>query len=127
MKQTQLEQFKGTLEGMLASFERPLRQREEMVAENSADALEYVRNVAERDLAIRQLELQSSRVRDLRGALQRFEEGTYGICLECESEIGIKRLNAVPWTGYCLTCQELADHSGNHAEPRWISLTVLHR
>jgi DnaK suppressor protein len=30
----------------------------------------------------------------------------YGVCLECEEPISQKRLDAVPWAKYCVTCQE---------------------
>ena len=34
------------------------------------------------------------------------EQDHYGVCLECEEPISTKRLNAVPWARYCVTCQE---------------------
>ena len=42
----------------------------------------------------------------IRLALDRLNEGTYGECMLCEEEIGAKRLEAVPWTPYCIRCQE---------------------
>lgn len=39
-------------------------------------------------------------------ALKRIEESNYGICQSCEKNISKKRLNAVPWTPYCIECQE---------------------
>jgi DnaK suppressor protein len=39
-------------------------------------------------------------------ALQRVEDGTYGVCVSCENEIQQKRLEAVPWTRHCISCQE---------------------
>ena len=39
-------------------------------------------------------------------ALKRIEKGTYGICQGCTQEIGEKRLDAIPWTPYCINCQE---------------------
>lgn len=39
-------------------------------------------------------------------ALKRIEKGTYGICQRCTQEIGKKRLEAIPWTPYCINCQE---------------------
>ena len=46
-------------------------------------------------------------LREISDALQRIEQGSYGICLECEEPISTKRLDAVPWARYCVTCQEL--------------------
>jgi DnaK suppressor protein len=42
----------------------------------------------------------------IRLALQRINDGSYGECLMCGDSIGPKRLEAVPWTPYCIRCQE---------------------
>ncbi len=42
----------------------------------------------------------------VRSALERLEEGTFGECLHCGKMIGEKRLEALPWTPYCIACQE---------------------
>jgi DnaK suppressor protein len=47
-----------------------------------------------------------SRLRDIDEALRRIEEGTYGICSECEEEIPVRRLNVVPFALLCVACQE---------------------
>lgn len=39
-------------------------------------------------------------------ALQRIRDGSFGECVHCGSEINAKRLEAVPWTRYCIACQE---------------------
>ena len=45
-------------------------------------------------------------LREINDALHRFDAGLYGTCLECDEPISPKRLNAVPWARYCVTCQE---------------------
>jgi DnaK suppressor protein len=45
-------------------------------------------------------------LREVSGALRRIDNGTYGVCAECEEPISSKRLDAVPWARYCVTCQE---------------------
>jgi DnaK suppressor protein len=45
-------------------------------------------------------------LREISDALVRIEHDTYGICMECEEPISGKRLDAVPWARYCVTCQE---------------------
>ncbi|MGC8549107.1 MAG: TraR/DksA family transcriptional regulator [Acidobacteriaceae bacterium] len=42
----------------------------------------------------------------IRLALERLNDGSYGECLMCGDAIGAKRLEAVPWTPYCIRCQE---------------------
>jgi DnaK suppressor protein len=39
-------------------------------------------------------------------ALDRIKSGDYGICLSCEEPIPDKRLQALPWARYCVSCQE---------------------
>ena len=43
------------------------------------------------------------------GALARIANGGFGECLNCEQEIPIKRMEALPWTRYCIVCQELIE------------------
>ncbi|HQR34689.1 MAG TPA: TraR/DksA family transcriptional regulator [Blastocatellia bacterium] len=42
-------------------------------------------------------------------ALQRIEDEEYGVCTNCGNEILPKRLEALPWVRYCISCQELAE------------------
>jgi RNA polymerase-binding transcription factor len=42
-------------------------------------------------------------------ALGRIEDGTYGYCLNCGVQMSDRRLTAVPWTPYCVDCQELSE------------------
>jgi len=39
-------------------------------------------------------------------ALDRIKNGSYGICVHCETELQQKRLEAVPWARHCTSCQE---------------------
>jgi DnaK suppressor protein len=45
-------------------------------------------------------------LREVGSALRRIETDNYGVCAECEEPISTKRLDAVPWARYCVTCQE---------------------
>lgn len=42
----------------------------------------------------------------VRRALERLHDGTFGECLHCGNMIGAKRLEVLPWTPYCISCQE---------------------
>jgi DnaK suppressor protein len=42
-------------------------------------------------------------------ALARIDDGAYGPCGNCSTPMAEKRLLAVPWTPYCVDCQELAE------------------
>jgi RNA polymerase-binding transcription factor len=42
-------------------------------------------------------------------AFTRMNNGTYAVCTNCGAVIGEKRLQAVPWTPFCIDCQELQE------------------
>lgn len=59
------------------------------------------------------LQLGLSRVlygqlREVEFALDRLDLGEYGSCAECGASISAKRLQAIPWAGYCVDCQDMA-------------------
>jgi DnaK suppressor protein len=124
MTKTELSKFQKTLEAKQAELESYVRNREGIAIEKSPDALDEVQHAAERELAIRNLDRESNLLRNVRGALRRIQEGTYGICLHCEEEISPKRLAAVPWTAYCIQCQELADRNQAEGNEQFDDLLV---
>ena len=50
--------------------------------------------------------IDMSLLRQIKEALRRIDDNTYGICQSCETPISTKRLEAVPWATCCVTCQE---------------------
>lgn len=109
MTKTDVSKYKEILETKRDELAKILRNRDAIAIEKSPDALDEVQHAAERELAIRNLDRESNLLRNVRAALRRIDEGIYGICMHCEEEISPKRLIAVPWTPFCIQCQELAD------------------
>jgi DnaK suppressor protein len=111
MTKPELTKFKKILETRQDELERIVRNRDAITIEKSADALDEVQHAAERELAIRNLDRESNLLRNVRAALRRIDDGSFGTCLHCEEEISPKRLAAVPWAPFCIQCQEQADRS----------------
>lgn len=109
MTKSEINKYKALLEAKQAELAGGLRNREGIAIEKTADALDEVQLAGERELAIRNLDRESNLLRNVRSALGRVADGSYGVCLHCEDDISPKRLNAVPWTSYCIKCQEAAD------------------
>ena len=109
MNQTELEKYKETLEAKQAELSMGLRNRDEIAIEKTPDALDEVQRAGERELAIRNLDREATMLRNVRAALRRIADGSYGVCEHCDEEIKPKRLQAVPWTMYCIRCQEAVD------------------
>jgi len=109
MTKGDLEKFRKTLETKQSELTGSLRNRDEIVIEKAPDALDEVQLAGERELAIRNLDRDSNMLRQIRRALARIEDGSYGICLHCDEEISPKRIAAVPWAAFCIKCQEQVD------------------
>ncbi len=109
MTKAELDKFRAILEAKQAELSGALRNRDEIVIEKAPDALDEVQLAGERELAIRNLDRDSSMLRQIRRALARLNDGSYGTCLHCEEDISQKRMNAVPWAAYCIKCQEQVD------------------
>ena len=65
------------------------------------------RAIAETELtfSIRMKERKGGLVLKIEEAIERIENGTYGICEECEEEISEERLKARPVTTLCIDCK----------------------
>jgi DnaK suppressor protein len=114
MKTTPAEMsgFQETLKRKEAELAQVLRKRDDIAIEKSADQMDEIQYASERDLAIRNVDRDSSLLRHVKSALRRIHDGSYGICIECESDISPKRLAAVPWAPRCIKCQEVFDREG---------------
>ena len=55
------------------------------------------------NLALKQTDTKLLRAID--EALQRVDQGTFGICMDCDEPIAEARLDAVPWTRVCIDCK----------------------
>ncbi|MBV8896105.1 MAG: TraR/DksA family transcriptional regulator, partial [Acidobacteriaceae bacterium] len=119
-----LNKFKKILENKQDELERIVRNRDAITIEKSADALDEVQHAAERELAIRNLDRESNLLRNVRSALRRIDEGSFGTCLHCEEEISPKRLNAVPWAPFCIQCQEQADRNQDEGNDMFEDMLV---
>lgn len=63
------------------------------------------------ELNLARRERVESRIADLEHALERLEEGSYGICESCGKPIDLERLEALPQTELCIECARKADSS----------------
>lgn len=103
MPKREIERYREILNQILASTERRPRLTDEPVAHPDVNDLAaanhacYISDVKET--------IQVSVYDAARRALERLDEGEYGVCEECGEPINPKRLAAVPWTDCCVGCQ----------------------
>ena len=100
-----LESRRGEIQDKL----RTLRETLPNEITNVRDAEEQSVHDFVQDVELALMEMKSETLQKIDDALRRLEEGTYGTCAECESEISEARLRAVPFADLCISCQELAE------------------
>ncbi len=69
------------------------------MADDATEVFEQAKNLALRQTLERQLE-------QVEEALERFERGTYGYCLDCGVKIDYARLKTIPSASLCIDCME---------------------
>jgi DnaK suppressor protein len=111
MTKSDLNKYRNVLEAKQTELVHMLRNRDGIAIEKCPDSLDEVQYATERELAIRSLDRDSNLLRNVRAALDRIEEGSFGVCLHCDEDISPKRLAAVPSTALCIVCQEIADRT----------------
>jgi RNA polymerase-binding transcription factor len=104
--------FQEVLQRKEAELVRLLRNRDSIAIEKSADQMDEIQYASERDLAIRNVDHDSSVLRQVKAALRRVRDGSFGTCIDCAWPINPNRLAAVPWASRCIQCQEAADRDG---------------
>lgn len=109
MEQKDIEFFRKTLTAMLEDAKQKGDSTiGDMNGSNEIFADPADRATAESDrsftLRIRDRELHL--IRKIQSALQRIEDGSFGICEECGEEISLSRLKARPVTRLCIKCKE---------------------
>ncbi|MBW1740134.1 MAG: RNA polymerase-binding protein DksA [Deltaproteobacteria bacterium] len=112
MKKKDLEYFKKLLskrvENLLAEADQTVSG---MTDENAIfpDPTDRASHEADRNFMLRIRDRERKLIMKIQEALERIENGTYGICETCGSEISIKRLKARPVTTQCIDCKTKAE------------------
>jgi len=65
-------------------------------------------------LSSQRFDYQHRLIRQIDFALARIEDGSFGICVNCDEEIGLHRLSALPFVNLCRACQEEKERCLSH-------------
>ncbi len=110
MDKKRLEQFRKRLEDRQLELRKTVSNRQQDGRNQGEDIAQDIADRAASSYNKEFLFTQSTNERQMLGmvdsALARIREGTYGECINCGNEINAKRLEAVPWTRYCIECQD---------------------
>jgi len=87
-----------------------VQQGRQTVADDTLDVADQAVLSYQKEMIFSQGTEGHSQLSLVRLALERLHEGTFGECLHCGRPIGDKRLEALPWTPYCIDCQEKVEN-----------------
>ena len=83
-----------------------LTQEQQRRFESAMDSGDQALLDLEREMGISLQEKRNRERQMIDEALVSLEEGSYGVCVECDAEISEKRLMVMPFARVCVACQE---------------------
>lgn len=98
----------------------------EIKTEAGGDIVDFALDSVQDEISSKLAELESRELLRVEKALQRMEEGQYGICEGCGCSIPLARLTALPYATLCIKCQreaELEDRDDDARDIDWSRLS----
>lgn len=108
LSQQDLEFFKTLL---IQQLDELLNQAKKTVGvliqdgNSSSDPLDRASEAMGRDYTLRIRDREYRLIQKIKTALEKIQDGTFGICENCEEDISFARLKARPVTAYCIHCK----------------------
>ena len=103
---TKLEEIRFAIGGEVQEkYKSPQDHLTEQVTDIADDAVQSY----ERQLMMGLGEKEFEKLRLVEEAIEKLDEGQYGICLECEELISEERLTVIPFASHCVDCLEIIE------------------
>ncbi|ADU62926.1 MAG: RNA polymerase-binding protein DksA [Pseudodesulfovibrio sp.] len=103
-----LQYFKDALNGMLDDILRKSEETIEDMTESGevyADPADRATAESDRAFTLRLRDRERKLIKKVQKAINRIEDGNFGVCVECGDDISIPRLKARPMTTLCINCK----------------------
>ncbi|MGA7377834.1 MAG: TraR/DksA family transcriptional regulator [Candidatus Sulfotelmatobacter sp.] len=110
MNHSEIQRFehilKVRLEQTIRSLDRLHDETRSIDSDSPSDSADQCVLSLSREALFHQSGERRVMVRRIEAALSRIKKNSFGICIGCGDSINSRRLEALPWTQYCLDCQE---------------------
>ena len=103
-------------ESLLTSLKLEIEDLSELPDLATGDSADAASDAAHHAVSSQIAELESRELIKIERALQQIRRGKYGVCESCEKKIPLARLNALPYTTLCVTCQRDEEDYGSRGE-----------
>lgn len=109
MRKTFLKKARETLQELrgqlLRNVQEELHQGREQTKDEGMDTYDLASDARDREINLILTDRDRDKLQAIDDALSRIEDGSYGMCESCESDIAEGRLEALPFTRLCINCQ----------------------
>ena len=110
MNQKDLKRFRKMLEesrdSLLQSAKKTLMEESNFDTDDLPDEIDQASSEYNQSMVFRLRDREKFLLKKIEKALQRIEDGSFGMCERCEEPISMKRLEARPVTTLCIRCKE---------------------
>ena len=110
LSKTVQKAYRASLEEKRAAFlvlyRNDLKAGQAASDEGTEDLVDVANKAYDKELMLQLSDTERMMIFEVDEALERLDAGVFGTCTHCGDEIGIPRLDAVPWARYCIGCQE---------------------
>ena len=90
---------------LLRSVQSDLHEGREQTKDEGMDTYDIASDARDREISLILNDRDRDKALAIDDALARIDEGSYGVCDSCESDIAEARLEALPFTRLCINCQ----------------------
>ncbi|MGE5343838.1 MAG: TraR/DksA family transcriptional regulator [Candidatus Omnitrophota bacterium] len=106
MQKQDIEQFKEKLLKLKAEIKRIMQSQERQAPTSDAvDEVDQATDMMSNMMGLAMSSNYEATLAKIEEALKRIENGEFGDCVACGKEIPIGRLEVLPFTLYCIDCQ----------------------
>ncbi len=110
MNEKDLSSFKKTLMQKRMEFlnktSKAQREIDTDLNTNVGDEIDAASQNSEKEMYFELVANDKITLDAISDAIAKVEKNTYGVCEGCNNNILLERLKAIPWTKYCIQCQE---------------------
>lgn len=84
----------------------------EMGTSGSGDSADIAMDLTQNEVSSKLAEIESRELGRIERAIEKLKDGSFGSCENCNRKIPMARLNALPYTTTCVSCQRLSEQYG---------------
>ena len=110
LSQKDLKAFKKSLEEMrkqiIETARKTMEEESNFDTDDLPDEIDQASSEYAQSMAFRLLDREKLLLAKINKAIQRIDDGSFGLCERCEEPISLKRLEARPVTTLCIRCKE---------------------